>query len=384
MFEGMDWSRASSDELEQGFAHFGGLRAAADAELCSLIQWVDRSQMWMTDGARSLSEWVSLRLRIRYSTAKRLVSVARRLEELSLISSRFSAGELSLDQVESISKLASPDTEVSLVEEALGLSNHELDRRARQTNPPTGEDERTVWERRRLVRQWNLDSSELRFWGNLPGEQGQILDTAVQDGLARIPVNPETGVFDPVEVRAADALVELAATTGDETSPPQITLHTDLEALTTELPSVSELVSGALVSNETARRLCCDAVLETVISDGNIVVGVGRNSRTVPGWLRRQVEHRDRYRCRFPGCGARHWLQIHHVIHWADGGPTNLDNLILLCGFHHRFLHQHRWTITLKDNGQFVFRKPDRSIYPPAPPPLHPRLKQLIPTSRPT
>ena len=71
MFEGMDWSRASSDELEQGFAHFGGLRAAADAELCSLIQSVDRPQMWMTDGARSLSEWVSLRLRIRYSTAKR-------------------------------------------------------------------------------------------------------------------------------------------------------------------------------------------------------------------------------------------------------------------------------------------------------------------------
>ena len=91
------------------------------------------------------------------------------------------------------------------------------------------------------------------------------------------------------------------------------------------------------------------------------------------------MEYRDRYRCRFPGCGARHWLQIHHVIHWADGGPTNLDNLILLCGFHHRFLHQHHWTITLKDNGQFVFRKPDRSIYPPAPPPLHPRLKQPHP-----
>ena len=254
----MDWSRASSDEMEQGFTHFGGLYSAAAAELCSLIQSVDRSQMWMGDGARSLSEWVSLRLRIRYSTAKRLVSVTRRLEELPLVSSRFSAGDLSLDQVDAITRMASPDTEVSLVEEVLGLSNHELDRRARHTNPPTGEDERTVWERRRLVRQWNLDSSELRFWGNLPGEQGQILDTAVQDGLERIPAHPETGVFDPVEVRAADALVELVSTTGDQTAPSQITLHVDLEALTTELPSVSELVSGALVSNETARRLCCE------------------------------------------------------------------------------------------------------------------------------
>jgi hypothetical protein len=155
--------------MEQGFTHFGGLYSAAAAELCSLIQSVDRSQMWMGDGARSLSEWVSLRLRIRYSTAKRLVSVARRLEELPLVSSRFSAGDLSLDQVESISKLASPETEQGLVEEMLGLSNHELDRRARHINPPDSDDERSVWLRRRLVRQWNLDSSELRFWGNLPG-----------------------------------------------------------------------------------------------------------------------------------------------------------------------------------------------------------------------
>ena len=124
--------------------------------------------MWMTDGARSLSEWVSLRLRIRYSTAKRLAAVARRLESLPHVAACFAAGDLSLDQVESISKLASPDTEHALVEKILGLSNHELDRRARHINPPNSDDERTVWLRRRLVRQWNLDASELRFWGISP------------------------------------------------------------------------------------------------------------------------------------------------------------------------------------------------------------------------
>lgn len=380
----MDWSRASGDEVEQGLAHFGGLYSAAAAELCELIQSADHGQVWMGDGARSLSEWVSLRLRVRFSTAKRLVAVARRLESLPHLAACFSAGDLSLDQVDAISRMASPDTEVSLVEEALRLSNHELDRRARQSDPPSGDDERTVWERRRLVRQWNLDESELRFWGNLPGEQGQILDTAVQDGLERIPANPETGLFDPVEVRAADALVELAATTGDEMAPPQITVHADLEALTNDLPSVSELASGALVANETARRLCCDAVVETAVSDGNVVVGIGRNSRTIPGWLRRQVEYRDGYRCRFPGCGARHWLQVHHIIHWAHGGPTDLENLILLCGYHHRFLHEHHWTIQTTDNGRFVFRKPDHTIYPKPPESFHPRQLALVDAGRPT
>ena len=385
MFEGMDWSTASGDEIEQGLTHFGGLYSAAAAELCALIQAADRSQMWMGDGARSLSEWVSLRLRIRFATAKRLVSVARRLESLPHLFESFACGDLSLDQVDAISMMANPETEQGLIEEALGWSNHQLDRRARQSDPPTGDDERTVWERRRLVRQWNLDASELRFWGNLPGDAGQILDTAVQDGLQRIPENPETGVFDPVETRAADVLVELAATTGDQSAPPQVTIHTDLEALTSQLPSISELASGALVANETARRLCCDAVVETVIHDrDNITIGVGRNSRTVPGWLRRQVEYRDGYRCRWVGCGARHWLQVHHVIHWADRGPTNLDNLVLLCGYHHRFLHHHGWTITNTGNGRFVFRRPDHSVYPQPPEPLHPRLRKLVATGRTT
>lgn len=176
--------------------------------------------------------------------------------------------------------------------------------------------------------------------------------------LEKLPVNPKTGVFDPVETRAADALAELAGTTGDESSPAQISVHTTPDALTLQDPSVTELGSGALLSNDTARRLACDALVETIIHDENVVVGVGRNSRAVPSWLRRQVEHRDGNRCRWVGCGAKHWLQAHHVIHWADGGPTALDNLILLCGHHHRFLHNNQWTITY-EQGDFVFHKPD-------------------------
>lgn len=155
-------------------------------------------------------------------------------------------------------------------------------------------------------------------------------------------------MFDAYSSRMVDGLVELAATTtGDTTntsSAPQVTVFADLQALVTETGGITELGHGALVPNDTARRLACDCVVETVITDGSSVVGVGTNSRKIPAWLRRLVTHRDGGHCSFPGCNNGRWLQVHHIQHWAHGGPTDLDNLILLCGFHHRFLHEHGCT----------------------------------------
>jgi len=215
--------------------------------------------------------------------------------------------------------------------------------------------------------------------------KAKIVQKAVEDAANRIPVNPETGLFDPYPARLADGLVEVCATTGDQTTttPPQVTVFADLDALTTETEGVTELARGGLVPNETARRLSCDCVVETVVTDGSVIVGVGRNSRTVPGWLRRLVNHRDGGQCQWVGCSHTRWLQVHHIQHWSQGGATDLDNLILLCGFHHRFVHEHHWHITTNKNNQFQFRRPDWTPYPPPKPDLHPRLAALVGT-RPT
>ncbi|MCZ6739624.1 MAG: HNH endonuclease, partial [Actinobacteria bacterium] len=109
----------------------------------------------------------------------------------------------------------------------------------------------------------------------------------------------------------------------------------------------------------------------------------GRNSRTVPGWLRRLVTHRDGGHCQWVGCSHTRWIQVHHIQHWSHGGATDLDNLILLCGFHHRFVHENGWHITTNENNQFQFRKSDRTLYPKPKPDLHPRLAVLVDT-RPT
>lgn len=377
-FIGMDWSQALPDEIDLGFDHFSGLQSAAQAELCSLIQAADISQTWMGDGARSLSEWVAVRLRARPETARFLVAVARRLIDFPVLTERFSKGELSLDQVDAISRMATPDTEAGLIEQAMGLSNAALDRAARRANPPIARDERTVWERRTLWLQWNLDESELKLGGQLPAAEGEIVQQALESGADRFGPNPDTGLFDPYPARLADALVELAATTGDVSTPPQVTLHADLDTLTTADRGVAELFHGALVPNQTARRLCCDAVVETVVYRDDIVVGVGRNSRTIPGWLRRLVYHRDGGRCQFPGCQNTRWLQVHHRQYWLDQGPTDLENLILLCGFHHRFVHEHGWHITGPPGGEVTFRRPDWTPYPKPKEQLEPRLAALV------
>ncbi|MEE9177450.1 MAG: DUF222 domain-containing protein [Acidimicrobiia bacterium] len=96
----MGWSRATADEIDRGFDQFGGLHAASAAELCVLIQAADIAQTWMSDGARSLVDWVAARLRVRPVTAGQLVSVARRLSDLPVLSARFACGDLSLDQVD--------------------------------------------------------------------------------------------------------------------------------------------------------------------------------------------------------------------------------------------------------------------------------------------
>jgi hypothetical protein len=116
----------------------------------------------------------------------------------------------------------------------------------------------------------------------------------------------------------------------------QVMLHVDVDTLSADgEPGRSGLEEGVRVSQETSRRLSCDAALVRVTHgpDGS-TLDVGRRTRTISPALRRALEVRDRG-CRFPGCGLR-FTDAHHVRHWADGGETSLSNCALLCRFHHR------------------------------------------------
>jgi hypothetical protein len=375
----MDWDGLSGDDLESGLGQFLGLASGALAAACEWLVEVDRRQLFLADGARDLAGWVSARFGLRHSTAGQLVRVARRLQDLPLLHSRFAAGELSLDQVDAISRMATPETEEGLIEECLGLSNAALDRAARRAGPPSSEDERDVWNRRALWIQKTLDGLEGRLTADLPGAELHVVETALRAQADRMPVNPENGRFDPYPARMADGLVDLCATSGDTCpAPVQVTVHADLDALTsdTETAGVAELEAGPVLANETARRLACDAIVECAVYDHVRTLGVGRRTRLIPGWLRRQLWFRDGG-CQFPGCIHTRWVHAHHKHHWADGGATDLSNLILLCGYHHRFLHEHGWSIEADPEERPVFRRPDGRAYPPHRPGLDPRLRVL-------
>jgi hypothetical protein len=85
--------------------------------------------------------------------------------------------------------------------------------------------------------------------------------------------------------------------------------------------------------------------------------------------MMRQLKHRDR-ECRFSGCGSRRYLQAHHIRHWDQGGPTELDNLILVCFFHHKLVHEHGWKVQRETDGTTSWFQPDGTSYRagPAPP----------------
>jgi 5-methylcytosine-specific restriction endonuclease McrA len=136
------------------------------------------------------------------------------------------------------------------------------------------------------------------------------------------------------------------------------------------------------VSAETSRRLTCDASVVVMRHDEKgVVLDVGRKTRTTPPAIRRALTARDT-RCQFPGCTARR-CDAHHVVHWADGGATALDNLMLLCRRHHRLLHEGGYTVGRDVEGALKFVRPNG--YPlefvPAPPRWVASAAPLAPTS---
>jgi hypothetical protein len=127
-------------------------------------------------------------------------------------------------------------------------------------------------------------------------------------------------------------------------------------------------VGDGFVSSQTAERLACDAskVFVRHAADGS-TLDVGRKTRTVPPRLRRALLDRDR-RCRFPGCDST-FCDAHHIEHWAHGGATRLDNLILLCRRHHRAVHEEGFEVELRSDGEAIFLGPNGRPMPAAPPP---------------
>jgi hypothetical protein len=360
--------RQNTAEIEDAILQLAAAKAVIERTLLDHVAEFDRRQAWRIDGARSMAAWLATALNVGFGTASRMAETAERLTELPAISARLGEGRLSFDQARELGRFATADTDETLADEAQRLSVRELQHMARRAAAVGAEDEADAQRQRRVRWWWDGTGRLLHLDGLLPGADGALVARALERIAENVPGDPDTGVPDPPEARRADALVAMASQSlGRDSDPDRATVvvHVDADALATgEGPA--EIEAAATISNETARRLACDARWQLSVDREGAPVGIGRTGRRIPPWLARQLAQRDQG-CRFPGCGLRRWVHGHHIEHWIDGGPTDIDNLLTLCGHHHRLVHERGWRLSTTEDGTISWHRPDGSRYEPGP-----------------
>ena len=148
-------------------------------------------------------------------------------------------------------------------------------------------------------------------------------------------------------------------------------------------PARCHVEDGPAISVSTAQMVACTAALSWMThGDAGAVLALGRRRRRPSSAIRRAARERDHGRCRFPGCESRR-TDLHHIQHWVNGGRTDLDNLISLCPWHHKVVHDRGYTIAAPPGGALRVLPPGRHARcRPARPCPHPRAASAEPTTR--
>jgi hypothetical protein len=376
-------------ELERLGAEIAELAAhihAATWQLLARLAEFDRLEGWGS-GFLSCAHWLSWRTGIAPGAAREKVRVARALESLPKLSDAMRHGRLSYAKVRAVTRVATPENEAQFLELALHGTAAQMEkivrawRRADRIEEALEERER---HEHRKLDLWIDDDGSWVVRGRLDPEVGAVLMRAI-DAAAEALYGRRTDPSMSAPQRRADAIGLIAEQSLANGATPvrradrfRVVLHVDGDALRADVSDVREsrdgrlghsVLDGQRVSAETSRRLACDAaVTRTTTADDDTIRS---RTRTIPPAIRRALEQRDRG-CRFPGCGLR-FCDAHHVQHWADGGATRLDNLVLLCRRHHRAVHEDGFRVVIDADGDVAFHTPWGGRLPDAPasPVLH-------------
>jgi hypothetical protein len=366
----------SDDELSSDLVELEHVMRGLEAERSRRLAEFERRASFANDGFLSVTAWVVARLGLASSVAHRQVRLARALEEMPVVAESLASGEIAIGAAEMLMLARESDREAfGRCQEALldaarslpiaGLRNVIEYWRQAQDMAAAELREVALFERRRLHVSPTLDGM-VRLDGDLDPETGEAVASAlraVMDADAR--TGDRSDARTPSQ-RRADALGQICRTWLDSSERPSVAgerphvvVTLDLEALEGRAGR-SALAEAGPITSETARRIACDANVSRVITDARSQpLDVGRASKVVPSALRRAVVVRDGG-CRFPGCGRPPgWCDAHHVRHWADGGETALNNLVLLCRPHHRLIHR-GFGVEMVE-GLPSFRRPDGS-----------------------
>ncbi|MBM4513410.1 DUF222 domain-containing protein [Rhodococcus hoagii] len=367
------------------------LRVATVAEID------ERAVSFDTLGFRSVKQWLAANTLLEVPAAARILALGRMLSRQPEIADAFNAGDISAEHAALIGKFCETPPR-GMPNEALGSCRKVLLDAASGPAATTTTVRTCISRLERIFESDELPASEdternefhasktlhgrVAVKGDLDAVTGEMLLTALS-ALTK-PRNP---IDDPAEERTparqrADAFAEIlrryldsgdAPIEGGER--PHLSLHVKATDLARSQSAhewthpnegsdlfgdkdIARMPHTGPLSIATARRIACDCHLTPIVMDDGVPLNLGRTSRTVSKKQRRALIARD-HGCAFPGCGTppAH-CEGHHITHWADGGPTDLDNLVLLCRYHHTLLHHSHWEVHIGPDRRPWFTPP--------------------------
>jgi hypothetical protein len=427
----------SVERLEARMVELSSQIAGATCELLLLIGAYDAIEGWRAWGVGSASAWLSWQCGLGRTAAREHVRVARALREFPQLVEPFRSGRLSYSKVRAITRDLTEATVEVMLDWAINAPAAQIERicSGRRRNLRSNE-LCSLQVSRYLTYRWDSDGSLVGSF-RLPTAEGVVVVAALAAARDVLPEMPEEVAETEIEAAqphltdseglpadgnesdrllavsqeapnyrreqrsTADALVEMAeralAAIASRADPDDdgaglpglgaerftLVMHTSASAEATNRTSgdgpdlFAEVMLGSGVigfADDVTRRLSCDCSYaeQTDDADGN-PLHRGRKTRRIRGRLARAVHARDGGMCQAPGCGNR-TKQIHHIAHWANGGPTCIENLISLCDRHHWLVHEGGWRIT-GPQGHWRFHSPDGKTLgqnPPKPPTVVP------------
>jgi hypothetical protein len=338
-------ARLCDNDLEATVVELARARQVLEAAWLAALDAARVRQLHVRRGARDPVAWIAALTGDRRGAARRDVLAAEQIAAAPVAAVALASGELSPAQAAELARAGSlpEDVQHDLAARAPAMPVEVLGREVTRARLEHGVADPVP------APSLSITTSDMaaRVVADLDGEGGEHVEQAVDLAVARLDLPADL----PYAHRRALGLVAVCRyflehvdepgqkRTGGR---PHLLAVADLDTLRAEAGGSARLESGVIIRGEVARRLACDAGVSRVITAGRSeVLDVGRTARSVPPAMARAVIVRDRH-CTHPGCHAPPWAcEIHHVVHWALGGGTSLDNLRLCCWFHHQQAHEH-------------------------------------------
>jgi hypothetical protein len=324
------------DRCEAHIADAAGALNLANARLVALMEEVLTDEVWSGPGIHSPTQWLSYRAGVSPERARVIVRVAERRSSFPHVIAAFDAGELSLEQVAELVK-APEWADAEVLDWGRVASVARLRKTIRKSwftgspdEPAAAEPEPSDHDRLSTT---VTDDHRWRINGELDLGRGVTVEAALREA--------RESLFERGQrtISLADCLVELSERYLDGVESPvrrdrsKTWIHIDVT------DGAGSTTDGWRLPDSVRDRICCDGVVQPVWEREGLPFSAGRTQRIVPERTRRIIERRDQG-CRVPGCTNDRFIEVHHIIHWLQGGPTDTWNLTSLCPRHHRLHHQ--------------------------------------------